>query len=168
LAQELCVRRQGKLPVEPLGIGHMNVTIPIYVRRWSSFGEDDRNTTRRRPKTATSGSTFRRGSITCFWKHSPKTLLGQTEFGGWVLWSSKLTAEGSGKAAETSRKFWPHLASVFPVYCAEDFSATLEQGKITLPDTVKMFFDSIGNYHLFITSFDRSEIRILSPQYLAA
>ena len=95
-----------------------------------------------------------------FWKHSPKTLLGQTEFGGWVLWSAKLTAEGAKRAAETSKKFWPHLASVFPVYCAEEFSATLDKGKITLPDTVKMFFNSIGNYHLFITSFDRSEIRL--------
>jgi hypothetical protein len=95
-----------------------------------------------------------------FWKHSPKTLLGVTEFSGWVLWSAKLTEAGAKTAANTSRKFWPHLASVFPVYCAEEFEAKLDNGKITLPDTIKMFFDSIGNYHLFITSFDRSKVRI--------
>jgi hypothetical protein len=95
-----------------------------------------------------------------FWRHSPKTLLGQTEFGGWVLSSSKLTAEWAQVAAKTSQKFWPHLATVFPIYCTEDFPATLAKGKMTLPDSVKMFFDSLSNYHLFITSFDRSQIRI--------
>jgi len=95
-----------------------------------------------------------------FWRHSPKTLLGRTEFSGWVASSAMLPAEDARKAAKTAQKFWPELASVFPVYCAMEFDATLEVGKLMLPDPVKMFFDSIGSYHVFITSFDRSEIRI--------
>ena len=95
-----------------------------------------------------------------FWRHSPKTLVGRTEFGGWVLAAAKLPTDDARKAAETAKQFWPDLASIFPVYCTQDFPVTLKRGKLTLPDDVKMFFDSIGNYHVFITSFDRSEIRV--------
>jgi hypothetical protein len=95
-----------------------------------------------------------------FWRHSPKTLLGTTEFGGWVLAAARLPAEQAKKADETSEKFWPELASAFQVYCTQDVTVTFRSGRLTLPDTVKVFFDGINNYHLFITSFERSEVRI--------
>ena len=95
-----------------------------------------------------------------FWRHSPKTLTGQTEFGGAVLSAAKLPKEDATKALQTARKFWPHLLSVFEVYCTEEFLATVHKGRIAIPPAVKMFFDSVGNYHVFITSFDRMEIRI--------
>ncbi len=97
-----------------------------------------------------------------FWRHSPKTKLGQTESSVWTLSSarSKLAQSDAEKGAETAQKFWPGLTSIFLVYCAEEFKAKLESGKLRLPDEVKMFFDIIGSRHVFLTSFNRSEVRI--------
>lgn len=97
---------------------------------------------------------------TVFWRHSPKTLLGQSETTGWVISASQLPEELAQRAAETANRFWPHLASVFSVYCYEGFDTHLDNGTFALPDIVRMFFASIENNRFYLTSPDHAEIRI--------
>jgi hypothetical protein len=97
---------------------------------------------------------------TVFWRHSGKTLLGQTEWSEWVQRAAKLSPDDAKRASETAHRFWPHLASTFPVFCDESFSAQIHNGKIELPETVQLFFNSISNYHIYLTTQDCSEIRV--------
>jgi len=95
-----------------------------------------------------------------FWRHSGKTLLGQTEWSEWIHRAAKLTPDNAKKASETAHRFWPQLAAAFSVFCDEPFQSRIERGKIELPETVQQFFNSIGNYHIYLTTLDCSEIRI--------